>query len=197
LSRRYRSPTSWRSTSPLRTRPLWRTAVDAGGFVLVLAVVMITLDRAGFLDVGTGGYQVVDGDSLRHGATEVRLYGIDAVEYNQHCSLADGRDYACGREATASMRDLIRGRTISCKAMDQDRYGRTVALCGDGRFDLNQAQVRAGWAVAYRTHTLAYVSAEQDARREKRGIWAGRFDQPEDYRARNRRADGMNADEGD
>jgi endonuclease YncB( thermonuclease family) len=197
LSRRYRSPTSWRSTAPLRTRPLWRTAVDAGGFVLVLAVVLITLDRAGVLDVGTGAYEVVDGDSLRHGTTEVRLFGIDAVEYNQHCSLADGRDYACGREATASLRDLLRRRTISCKAMDQDRYGRTVARCGGDGFDLNEAQVKAGWAVAYRTHSLAYVAAEREARLAKRGIWAGRFEVPEDYRARNRRADGLNGNEGD
>jgi endonuclease YncB( thermonuclease family) len=149
------------------------------------------------LDVGTGGYQVVDGDSLRHGTRQIRLNGIDAVEYNQHCAGADGKDYACGKMATESLRNLIRGRTISCKAVDQDRYGRTVALCGGQGFDLNDAQVRAGWAVAYRKHSLAYLAAEREARLARRGIWAGQFEMPEDYRARNRRADGLGADEGD
>ncbi len=197
MSRQFRSPTGWRSRAPLRTRPLWRTAVDATGFVLVLAVVMITLDRTGMLDVGTGGYQVIDGDSLRHGTTQVRLNGIDAVEYGQHCTDANGKDYACGKLATESLRNLIRRRMISCRAVDRDRYGRTVALCGDGAFDLNEAQVRAGWAVAYRKHSLAYLAAERDARMARRGIWAGQFEMPEDYRARNRRADGLGADDGD
>ena len=44
--------------------------------------------------------------------------------------------------------------------------------------------VRLGWAVAYTRHSLSYVRLEAEARRAKRGIWAGRFEMPEDYRAR-------------
>jgi endonuclease YncB( thermonuclease family) len=156
----------------------------------VLTVTIVTLDRLGVLDVGTGGYRVVDGDSLRRGKTEVRLSGIDAVEYSQQCTGADGADYSCGKMAADSLRSLLRGHTLSCKMVDQDRYGRAVSLCGDGAFDLNAEQVRAGWAVAYRKHSLAYVNDEREARAKRRGIWAGRFEVPEDYRARHRHASG-------
>ena len=44
--------------------------------------------------------------------------------------------------------------------------------------------VRLGWAVAYSRHSLSYVRLEAEARRAKRGIWAGSFEPPEDYRAR-------------
>ena len=43
--------------------------------------------------------------------------------------------------------------------------------------------VRLGQAVAYTQYTDAYVSAEQEARQAKRGIWRGRFMNPELYRA--------------
>ncbi len=46
--------------------------------------------------------------------------------------------------------------------------------------------VRKGWAVAYVRHSLNYATLEAEARRAKRGLWEGRFEEPEAYRNRQR-----------
>ncbi|WP_197716172.1 thermonuclease family protein [Cereibacter sphaeroides] len=48
--------------------------------------------------------------------------------------------------------------------------------------NLDAWMVRSGWAVAYRRYGSAYVRDEDLARREKRGIWASRFEMPWDWR---------------
>ena len=49
--------------------------------------------------------------------------------------------------------------------------------------------VRAGWAVDYVQFSRgAYASAQAEARRDRRGIWAGRFDTPSTWRAEARQA---------
>ncbi len=170
-------------------RPLWRTLVDALLFAAVLIAVTFMLDRLQILDVGTGNASAKDGDSLVLNGTEVRLHGIDAPEYNQNCGRPSG-DYPCGREAAKALRNLLRGRTINCRSIDTDRYGRAVSICRDGDFEINREMVRSGWAVAYIRHSVSYVRAQQEAKLSKRGIWQGRFEMPENYRARNRKTFG-------
>jgi hypothetical protein len=41
---------------------------------------------------------------------------------------------------------------------------------------------RSGFATAYRRYSSDYVDEESEARAARRGIWAGEFDSPEDYR---------------
>jgi hypothetical protein len=48
--------------------------------------------------------------------------------------------------------------------------------------------VALGYAVAYRHYSLAYVSAEESAKVNKRGIWAGMFEMPSLYRRDQREA---------
>ena len=43
--------------------------------------------------------------------------------------------------------------------------------------------VRAGFAAAYRRYSNDYVDEESEARTARRGIWAGEFTPPEDYRS--------------
>ena len=74
---------------------------------------------------------------------------------------------------------------LDCTIVDRDRYDRDVALCRrDGR-DVNGDMVRAGHAVAYGR----YESEEAEARSERRGVWATRFERPADWRARHPRND--------
>ena len=91
--------------------------------------------------------RVVDGDTLRCGATRVRLSGIDAPELPGHCrqgrACVSGDPYA----STGNLRRLIGGRPFTCRQTDSDRYGRVVALCLAGGRDLSCEQVRGGYAV--------------------------------------------------
>jgi endonuclease YncB( thermonuclease family) len=68
---------------------------------------------------------------------------------------------------------------ISCQGIGLDRYGRTLATChlGDGT-DIEQWMVRRGYAIAYRHFSNDYIDAEEAAKAERRGIWAGSFEEP-------------------
>jgi endonuclease YncB( thermonuclease family) len=170
-----------------RPRPFYRSVIDAAFFLIALTIVLAAMKQFGWIDLGVGSVQVVDGDSLRRGDTDIRLHGIDAPEYRQTCRDKHGAEYACGKQATNALRSLVREGEVSCTSIETDRYDRAVAVCKRGELEINGEMVRLGWAVAYSRHSLSYVRLEAEARRAKRGIWAGSFEPPEDYRARQQR----------
>jgi endonuclease YncB( thermonuclease family) len=169
---------------------LLRSLKDIVFFLAVLTAVLYLMQKFDVIDLGTGNVQVVDGDSLRRGNTDIRLYGIDAPEYRQNCFDKSRIEYACGKQAATTLRALVKGQQVTCSSIDTDRYGRAVSVCKINTLDLNAEMVKQGWAVAYSKHSLNYVGLEAEARRAKRGIWAGTFEEPEHYRARNRHAQG-------
>ena len=169
-----------------RKRPLLRTLADGMVFVLLLVMVVLAARQGDWLSPESGQFTAVDGDSLRKGSDEFRLHAIDAPELHQDCQDHTGRSYACGREALEALRRLIRGRTLDCSVRETDRYGRLIATCSAGDTEINREMVRLGWALAYRRHGALYVRAEEDARRERRGIWQGDFKNPEEWRAEHR-----------
>lgn len=127
-----------------------------------------------------GGYaRIVDGDSLVVAGIEVRLHGIDAPELFQRCT-REGREVRCGRESARSLIAMAAGQPLTCEQRDIDRYGRTVALCRVDDVDLGRAQVLSGHAVAYG----AYYQDEASARAARRGLWAGEFMRPREWRDR-------------
>jgi endonuclease YncB( thermonuclease family) len=135
----------------------------------------------------SGRARVVDGDSLELAGHRIRLFGIDAPEGPQSCADAQGRDYACGAEARRALAELIDGRRVTCTPVGAS-HDRDVAICRAGERDLSEAMGRAGHAIELRSHSRGrYSAAEREARADKRGIWAGRFQRPGDWRSgRNR-----------
>jgi endonuclease YncB( thermonuclease family) len=87
---------------------------------------------------------------LRIGQQLIRLQGIDAPEFEQHCQDEQGRAWPCGRGAQAGLAQLIGHSLISCTINGSDRYGRALATCSNDRVgDVGQAMVRAGLAVNF------------------------------------------------
>ena len=166
-------------------------------FILLLAAVLLALKRGGLLEPEHGSFVAVDGDSLRKGEEEYRLHAIDAPELHQTCTSATGVSYPCGREAQKALRNLVAGKNLDCSILETDRYRRLVVSCTSAGRDINAEMVRQGWAIAYRQHSLDYVSAEAAAKQAKRGIWQGHFVRPEKWRAehRNNAVHGAMADE--
>lgn len=129
----------------------------------------------------SGTAQIIDGDSLKVGAREVRLFGIDAPELQQHCERG-GQKWACGAQAAQQLSTLVGGKLVRCIAVGTDRYGRALGQCTAGPIDINRTMVAVGYALAFRRYSMTYVSAEESAKVSRRGIWAGTFELPEELR---------------
>jgi endonuclease YncB( thermonuclease family) len=138
----------------------------------------------------TGRASVTDSDTVVIRDTRIRLHGIDAPESAQLCQDSAGKDYRCGQKAALALADHIGEAPITCEPRDTDRYGRTVAVCRKNGEDLSAWMVEQGYATAYQRYTRDYVRLETTARALKRGLWAGTFDPPSDWR-RAKRANGV------
>jgi endonuclease YncB( thermonuclease family) len=128
--------------------------------------------------------RVVDGDTLRLGDRTVRLAGVEAPERGQACADAAGRAFDCGAAAAEALSRLVNGRSVVCLVAGRDRFGRGLGLCSAGGAELNAGLVTAGWALAGADDT-DLLAKEAEARRATRGLWAGGFRRPEDWRQRN------------
>jgi len=133
-----------------------------------------------------GRASVIDGDTVEIRGRRIRLHGIDAPEGRQTCTTAAGRTWLCGQRAANALADKVGQATVRCAVRDRDRYGRDIAVCSVGREDLNRWMATNGWAIAYRRYAQDYVADEERARRARRGIWAGRFEIPWDWRRTHR-----------
>ena len=126
--------------------------------------------------------RVIDGDTLDVHGVKTRLWGIDAPEGKQSCQ-RDDVAWLCGQEAAKALRELVVGKEVACREVDRDRYKRSVAVCRAGDTDVNDWMAREGWALDYRQFSKGeYAGAEKEAREAKRGLWAGTFIPPWEWR---------------
>ena len=129
----------------------------------------------------TSRAHVVDGDTIR---LDVRFQGVDAPETHQKCRNAEGQLYACGKQATKALKNLIGEKKVRCVLEPEvGKYGRAIGYCylPDGT-DLNEWMVRQGHALAARKYSKKYVADEEQARADKKGIHAGEYIPPWDWR---------------
>lgn len=141
-----------------------------------------------------GNAFVADGDTLTIAGTRIRLIDIDAPELDQTCLDAQGRDWPCGRQASAQLRSRTRGRDLTCQPKSHDQYGRTLATCTlpDGA-NVNAWMVEQGLAVTS-GYANVYGAQQADAKSAKRGLWAGTFTPPRQWRQQHPREDNERKD---
>lgn len=127
-------------------------------------------------DAGVGVVEVaevIDGDTLDvrlDGTKErVRIIGINAPE----------RGECLDAQATAALRDLVDGRSVSLvvDTTDRDDFGRLLRYVEVGGTDVGEELVRAGLALARRyppdvARAEALESAQAAARADGTGLWA-------------------------
>ena len=121
---------------------------------LILASLIFSnvTQRAAAEDLGTieaRVARVVDGDTFKLSgqSQSIRVWGLDAPERNK----------AGGSAATAALKALISGQTLSCVVVDIDRYQRLVGQCflPDGR-DITAAMIMTGTATEYCRYSKGY-----------------------------------------
>jgi len=148
------------------------------GLAVMLAALMLAAPAQ------AGEARVIDGDGLEMAGVSYRLWGIDAPELGQHCE-RDGKRYPCGDLARKMLSALIGGDPVTCEKVDEDRYGRTVARCAVGGSDLGSMMVNAGWALDFERYSDGHYAFEEERAREaERGLWAGEFIPPWQWRRR-------------
>ena len=156
--------------------------MTAPKFHLSLGVLLLTACTPAVAQAPISGFgKSIDGDSLHIDDKEVRLFGIDAPEFDQTCQRASA-DWSCGAAAATQLSKLVTGKTVVCTSVGTDDHGRILGRCMAGATDINRTMVATGYAVAYRRYSSDYISAEDSAKANKRGLWAGKFQMPSDYR---------------
>ncbi|HEY7687095.1 MAG TPA: thermonuclease family protein [Dongiaceae bacterium] len=143
---------------------------------------MLLLSRLAFGADHAGVATAKNGDSVLVAGVDVRLFGIDAPEWQQQCIL-DGRLYACGQAAHVALARRVNGKVLRCEQLDYDqRNQRPVARCFVGDLDVGGWMVAQGLAVAYRRYSDMYADAEAQAKAARLGVWQGDFVTPEQWR---------------
>jgi endonuclease YncB( thermonuclease family) len=150
--------------------------------IFALVAVAALLAAPAHASIMTGPVRVIDGDTLDMTGTRIRLVGIDAPEAKQSCTRG-GEAWACGEEATAALREITGGQSLTCRAQGTDTYGRTLATCQTRAFDLGREMVRRGLALALDNAAPAYREAEALAQSLKFGLWGASFQTPREWRA--------------
>lgn len=129
-----------------------------------------------------GSAYVIDGDTLTIQKTQIRLFGIDALEIN----------HPYGQRAKTALLRLCKGQKIRAEITAHDVHGRTVARCylEDGR-DLSAEMVKLGLAIDWPKYSGgAYTSLEVPGVRKK--LWLASARQKgmmhvwNDYEAKNK-----------
>lgn len=140
------------------------------------AALLLGAGMAGAEDVA-GTAVVQSGNEIAVGGTAVRLYGVRAPAPDARCDSGDG-EFQCGIVAWATLILLADGKSLSCDVEDSAPQGGVVGTCYVGERDVNEALVRSGWAEAA-ADIDRYRVDQEDARRARRGMWAGRVRPPD------------------
>ncbi len=151
---------------------------------LLIAAIVTIVSSPAFADTIIGQASVIDGDTLEIQGQRIRLSGVDAPESDQLCRGDDSLQYRCGAKAANELARFIAGRPVSCKGVDVDQYERVVGVCSVGGQDIGEWIVRSGLALDWPRYSKGkYAGAQKEAERAGRGVWAGSYVVPWDYRA--------------
>lgn len=111
--------------------------------------------------------RVSDGDTIvTSDDTRIRLWGIDTPEIDQRY----------GSHATAALTEMLYEQQLYLETKDVDRFGRTVGVIYTaGGDEVNLEMVcngHAWWYERYAEKAIEYKQCQEDAHRNKRGLWA-------------------------
>ena len=140
--------------------------------------------------------KIIDGDTVHISKHKIRLEGIDAPEMKQQCKkvffkissiigFTFYKDYYCGVASKKKLVEKIDRSKIKCIYSSKDKYKRFLATCFKDQINLNKWMVRNGHAIAYKRYSKRYLKDEDFARKNKLGLWQGRFMYPEKWRKLN------------
>ena len=111
---------------------------------------------------------VIDGDTIKIGRNWIRIEGIDAPELGQ-IAKKDGLVFDQGYRVKSDLIETIKDKEVEVTVKGYDKYNRIIGVVTCDGKDIGAWLVRSGRAIA--AYGRQYKSLEQEARKEKRGIW--------------------------
>ncbi|WP_148923723.1 thermonuclease family protein [Stutzerimonas stutzeri] len=151
----------------------------------LVAVLCCTMAGPGLANSIAGQASVIDGDTIEIHGERIRLVSIDAPESRQPCFDRQGRAWRCGQQAALALSDFIARRPVTCRSQGKDRYHRILGDCAVANVSLSGWMVENGWAVPYYDRDGSHTMGADRAKIARRGIWAGTFELPKDWRRGN------------
>ena len=160
-------------------------------FLKSIFFLFLVFNHASAEIIFAGYVKVSDGDTIKISKYKIRLHGIDAPEKKQICQrpylnlvfFSLYEDYFCGEFVTNKLKELIENKLIECRVNDKkDFFGRYLGVCYKNNLNINQWLVENGYAVAFIKYSKDYVKFEEIAKKNKAGIWAGKFLMPWEWR---------------
>ena len=133
----------------------------------------------------SGRASVIDGDTIEIRDERIRLVSVDAPESRQTCLDGRGGVWRCGQQAALALSDMIGNRPVDCLSQGRDQYGRILGQCSVSSVGLSAWLIENGWAVPYHDREGSHYPAARRAEDARRGIWAGSFEKPSEWRRRN------------
>ena len=109
----------------------------------ITALALILLLPGAALAEMTGPVKAIEGDVIEISGERVRLFGIDAPEPEQSCTIL-GNSIACGHIAKTALMDLTAGATVVCRPTGKKRRGLAVVICSVDGFDIPENMVHTG-----------------------------------------------------
>ncbi len=153
--------------------------------LLLAAIWLLAMTGQPALAEITGRPKIVDGDTIELQGQAIRLYGVDAPELGQACTIGE-QTYDCGMVARTALLDLTAGVAVTCRVLAPEP-GAAAGEAKPGRcfaqgYDLSEGMTYTGWALALREVSERYLVFEERAQAAGRGLWKGRFVTPWDWR---------------
>lgn len=133
----------------------------------------------------TGKAVAISGHTLRVGDRFVRLHALNALHIGYQSKPAqpwtdhNGVVHNGGEICRNALAQLIAGKTVKCRLRQSGGpYQRFYAQVFVDCEDVGAWMVSHGYALADKRFNRRYVGAQKKAKREKKGIWRGKFDDP-------------------
>lgn len=164
--------------------------------LLSLLIVSPCLAKAPIRTIEGTVTRVVDGNIIhvtdtRGTKLKVRLYGIDAPEAekgNKKSGKISKQGQPFGDNAYKALDEMVSGKYVRIEVMAIDRFKRTVGIVWTTEKNINQEMLKYGWAWANRQqlerpYASEYILLEEQAKKERRGLWEqGNPQPPWEYR---------------
>jgi len=138
-------------------------------------------------DIISGPATVLDGDTLQIGDKKIILFGVDAPENGQLCQIYD-KSWPCGERAKIWLTRYVGDGPVRCLPREgdpfDDRIGGIKAMCFNTKtWNLSATMLTAGLAVANLEDGDWFKLGNVAARVNRKGVWAGKFVPPHQWRA--------------